>query len=701
MTLRTGRLVDAALLALTCALVLDLTRAYVSAERAFYFWDFGVHQDLARETAEAFQRSSEAGLEFVGGTLDKSYNALFAVPLVPLLAWWGSSRVAYEQALALVCFLPLPLSVGALAARLARNHRRAAFWTAAGLTLLTPLAWIPTLRGFPDSLPAALVGLALLTLLSDPHIDRARTAWAAGALLAMATVLRRHFAYAVLAFGALLALLALLRAAHSPRPARWVQARRSAAGLGLLAASGLTVAGLMAPGFLRRALAYDHRLLQQGYVTPLAGQLQYSLQGYGLALAGLGVVGLWLGLRSQRLDQRALATVAAFGALQGLQWLLLVRQVGEQYTLHLTPPLVLCAWALAWSRPTAAGRGAAALFVGLIAASNLWLGLTPHDPWRASPGRALAAGNWPPSRHPGYASVLDLVQALRSSRSSTQPVFVAASSFCLNADIVRRADAELAGASGRRLDVQDVPAVDSEGAYPIGLLIDAGLVVVGEPLQLHLPPERQQVVRLAVEALARRSGLALDFEPWPQAVSLGACQARVFERRRPTRLAVALAALDEMRGSMAGRPGQQPDWAVVESPYGSWLERLPDGAARWIAHPTRWHEEGATRLASLEPAAGRVTGRLRFLDARCPGVTLDLAAVGPGASLRPLSRASRRPGDEPSFVLESDTGPRQRLALALRAYSAEAPIHYCLLAVEELALQPPAQAAAPGEPSRP
>ncbi len=681
-------LVDAALLAVACSLALGLSRAYVSAERTFYFWDFGAHQDLAVQTAEAFGRSPDEGLQFVGDSLDKSYNALFAVPLVPLMTWWGSSRVAYVQALSLVCFLPLPLSVGALAARLARDHRRAAFWTAAGLTLSTPMAWVPTLRGFPDSLPASLVGLALLACLSDPHLERRRTALTAGVLLALATLLRRHFAYAVLALGLLLAGLALRRAWRTAAGGRLAALRQGLARLALLATSGLTTAGLLGPGFLRRLLAYDFGLLQEGYETPLGVQLRYFASGYGLLMVSCAAVGLWLGLRSARLDRQAFGAVAAFGALQALQWLFVVRQIGEQYSLHVTPTLVLCTWALAWSLPTAAARRVVAAGVSLVAVANLWLGLSAHDAWAGSPARRLAAANWPPRRHPGYEGLLGLVSALRASPSAPQPVFVAASSFCLNPDIVRRVDAELAGASGRRLDVQDVPAIDSEGAYPLGQLIDAGFVVLGEPLQLHLPADRQQVVRLAAEPFVRRSKLALDFEPWPELTPLGGCSARVFERRRPTLLETSLAALDEMRASMPGRPGQQPDWAVVESPYGSWLERLADGAARWIAHPARPNDSGATRIATLDPATrGRVTGRVRFLDWRCPGATVELAALGPGASLRRLARASRRPGEEAAFVLEFDARPAARLTLSLQPYAPEAGIDYCLLAVEPLTLR--------------
>ncbi len=693
------RPLDALLLALTCGLALGLTRAYVSAERTFYYWDFGAHWDLAAGAEAAFGRSLEDGLEFVQASLAGPYNALFALPLVPLLAWWGTSRVAYEEALALVCFVPLPLAVGALAAQAAREDRRAAFWSAAGLTLLTPMAWVPLLRGFPDSAAASLMCVALRAWLADPQLRRARTPLAMGGVAALATLLRRHFAYATLALGALAALAALREACVATEGHRRALGR-AAGRLALFAAAGLTTGGLLGPGFVRRVLEHDHRALHRSYEMPIGVLGHFFVEGYGLLFVLTAVAGLGCGLRSARLDRRVLVGVAGFGALQALLWAGVVRQVGEQYSLHFTPALVVCTWALTWSPARARARAGLFVGLGLAGLANMWFGLAPQDPWESSPAPGLLASNWGPRRHPGYDGVLDLVRALRASPLADRPVFVAASSFCLNPDMLRRADGLVRGEQPP-LDVRNAPEIDSNAAYPMGRLLDAGLAVVGEPLQLHLPAASQRLLTATVALFTRRSGLAAEFEPWPQPVELGRCRARVYERRRETSLASALATLAELERSLGTRPGLQPDWVVIQRAFPSWLTRRPDGRASWTAHPADASQPGATRLATLAPAGrGLVSGVVRFIDERCPGVTIELARLDAGAALRPLDAARLRPGDGALFALGARTDTVQRLVLSLLPYSAESGIDHCLLTLDELELRPdesvPGARAAPG-----
>ncbi len=679
---------DALLLALTCGLALGLTRAYVSVERTFYYWDFGVHWELAVGAEAAFRRSLEDGLEFVQASLAGPYNALFALPLVPLLAWWGTSRGAYEGALALVCFVPLPLAVGALATRIAPENRRAAFWSAAGLTLLTPMAWVPMLRGFPDSAAAGLMCVALRAWLADPRLGRARTPVAMGGVAALATLLRRHFAYATLALGALAALTVLRELGTAPEGSHRRALGRAAGRLALFAAAGLTTAGLLGPGFVRRVLEHDHRALHRSYEMPIGALGRFFVEGYGLLFVIAAVAGLVCGLRSARLERSALVGVAGFGALQALLWAGVVRQVGEQYSLHFTPALVVCAWALIWSPARARARAGLAVGLVLLGLANMWFGLALQDPWESSPGRELLASNSGPRRHPGYDGVLDLVRALRASPLAGRPVFVAASSFCLNPDMLRRADGLVRGEQPP-LDVRNAPEIDSNASYPMGRLLDAGLAVVGEPLQLHLPETSQRLLAGTVALFTRRAGLAAEFEPWPQPLDLVRCRARVYERRRETSLASALATLAELERSLGTRPGLQPDWVVIQRAFPSWLTRRLDGRTSWTAHPAGAGQPGASRLSTLAPTGrGLVSGVVRFIDERCPGVTLELARLDTGAVLRPVDAARRRPGDGAHFALGARTETAQRLVLSLLPYSAESGIDHCLLTIDELELRP-------------
>src|SRR5262249_22813139 len=120
-----------------------LTSAYVGRENAFYFWDQAVFQNLASRTSLGFASSFAEGYHAVGQSLTEDYNALFAVPLVPVLCRLGTTRLAYELAVALVYLLPFALVLGTIGAAVIRGPRAAVFWTTVGITLLTPMTWVP------------------------------------------------------------------------------------------------------------------------------------------------------------------------------------------------------------------------------------------------------------------------------------------------------------------------------------------------------------------------------------------------------------------------------------------------------------------------------------------------------------------------------------------------------------------------------
>jgi hypothetical protein len=169
---RSRRLIDAALLIALVTVVLVVTHSYVASERTFYFWDHAVFQDITWKTTAAFRDSAAAGFAELRRSYHDDYSALFAVPLVPFQLLFGESRLAYELALALVYFCPFALAVGGLATRLLIAPPRLTFWTAAWLTLLVPMSWVPGLRGYPDAGAATLVLLALTIQMRDLESQR-------------------------------------------------------------------------------------------------------------------------------------------------------------------------------------------------------------------------------------------------------------------------------------------------------------------------------------------------------------------------------------------------------------------------------------------------------------------------------------------------------------------------------------------------
>jgi hypothetical protein len=685
-----GLWLDAVLLVALVAAVVCVSRTYVSAERWIYYWDQAVHQDIAWRTAQAFGDSWRAGLISVARSFDNDYNALFAIPLVPFMRGLGDSRLAFVAALSVVCLCPLVLSIGVLATRLVSGSRRAVFWSGVWIALLVPITWVPTLRGFPDALSASLVVLALSIVLSERGLERLRGAAYCGGLLAMAAILRRHFAYAGLAFFEAVALYGLLRiAVRLPAGrARWREDARVVL-LWLVVAGGVASGMLLTIGygFTRRVLAFDFGALYLGYENAMTFVLLWFLKPYGWATVVAATMGVLLSSLAGVVDRGRATFLTLFAVVSGLQWLLVVRQVGENYTLHFTPfvvaGLLLLGWSL-WRLARPRWRAALATLACLWLLGNSVLALSTLKIGKDAVWRPLLASQWEPLRRYDYDAVLNLARFLAESGPQDARVYVAASSHVINPDIVRHADWAYRGRGRGTLTVLRVPEVDTRDEYPVGSLVGAEMVVTAEPAQYHLPVDEQTAVRVVHDIFARRVAVAGDFTRLlPTFPLVDGVAVSVFKRVRPTTLDTALETLRIVKEYVPRRPGMQTDWVSVGGPFPSWLDRLPGSSSSWVAHPVRREYSPATALCSVDApvALTHVSGDISFVDSRCPGAALRFSALDARNQRRPLAEVRSRPDEQGRFELRLDTRGADHLLLELMSYSQTSSIDYCLLRV--------------------
>lgn len=678
--------VDVALSVVLVAVVLSVTWVYVASERTFYFWDQAAYHDIAAEAASAFRKSAGSGFVYLQESFTGDYNALFALPLVPWLLAFGDSRLAFELSLAFCCLVPLPLAIGAVAVRLVPTGGRAAFWLAAGLTLLLPMTWVPTFRGYPDSGGAALMVVATLVFLEDDRLRKPRTLVVLGGLLGLAVVFRRHFAYAVVAF-----LLSILAHAALPWPMRDRDrpgpSRLVAVALRVLLVGGIALAVAAAVGydFVRRMLAYDFPTLYRSYEQPLGALAAFFSSCYGwitllLACAGFGVAAL-----SPFGERRRASFVLLFAVLSWAQWWLLVRQVGEQYTLHFTPTIVLGLVLLLltpFPGPLAGLRPSAVVLVLGSSIANLVFGLWGPETHVPPSLEALVVERWTPLVRSDYSEIADLVRVLRAG-GPERGVFVLASSTCLNSSIVSSADRTVPGATGA-LEVLPVPAADSDGYYPLNELLAARYVLLARPFQDHLGPREQLILRTVYDTFAAGRGMAWDFAESPRVFRLDGCTVSLLERQRPTASATALAMLRAFEERVPRRPGLQPDWVVIDRRFPTWLTRNADGSTMLVAHPAPRGVTPSTTFVAVERFAGpiRSKGDIRFHDARCQGATLRFWAMGKGGAPEPLQEIKRRPEDDGHFSVRVAPRPGERLFLSLLEHAEGASIDYCLLTID-------------------
>ncbi|HKH93050.1 MAG TPA: hypothetical protein VKA54_14685 [Gemmatimonadaceae bacterium] len=662
----------AALLALV-ALAIALPALYVSSERVVYASDLSGFQQAAVSTALELRSRLATGIRATLGmgflvwrSTGWDYSLLPAVLPAPILLALHGGRVTYIVTCAVLYLVPFVLLLGATAAALAPERKRRAFWFGAVAAVALPALWLPTLRGYPDAGASALVAAALVLFLRDTELRLRWTPAAIGVCLAVAILFRRHFAYPALSLMVVIGGYGLLAAVDRLRTrtpgrsvARVIVGEMSGAMRAATWFGGALV--LLGPGFVVRAMRTNYTDLYASYMRPpavIAGSFAEQFGWAAWILATLGYVAAW---HWRALDRRRLALVLVVMLLTLGLWTFRVRQIGVHYALHAVPLITLGHFALAWTvTQRARGRPLQSLFVvgaASYAIVNAVRGLAPlHDVPPALEHTRWLATSRPPLRWSDYDEIVRLVRDLRREAGRTDPVYVAASG-ALRSSSVRSADLMLddpfrpgVRASditwGSRLYVPHTPHIDSRDGNPTTALLQAKYVVVATPVQYHLSPDEQHIVRTAVEEFTEGRPLARDFEVLPDSYTLAdSARVRVYRRTRPSSEAASLETFARFRAALGARYerpvltylGTSADVIVngagrgdraANAPLSSDMVALvvPDSAGR-----------GSHLRASVR-TAGTGCERVRVSALALPGDTL-LSSGTPTVSPQPLRDA--------------------------------------------------------------
>ena len=251
--------------------------------------------------------------------------------------------------------------------------------------------------------------------------------------------------------------------------------------------------------------------------------------------------------------------------------------------------------------------------------------LAPWEPPQVWPTGWLFSDRYPALARSDDREVQRLVNHLRSLARPTDPVYVEGSSATMNYDVLMHADRTSQPFGGPILSIQTTPQVDSRDWYPIEELVKARFVVVTSPLQFHLPPAEQDVVRLSHDIFTRDWEFAGDFSPTPERFRLQRrAEARVFVRTRETDLAQSLRLLRDMRRWMRSRPlGPPPMW-VAMTPDVHWTDGSKT-TVRAVLAPGR--ERQALLYESADWHGGQLMMTVRILGDGRPPVRITASAV--------------------------------------------------------------------------
>ena len=647
-------LIDGFFLFLLVLVTVAVTSIYVSSEHTFYWWDYAGYNTATVNTANLFRDSPDKAWRGVIESLSKEKNLLISLPLVPFILLFGESRLSYILSVSLIYVLPFRLLLGAISAKLIPVYSRRVFWSTVLLSLLIPMSWIPTLRGYLDTGGCVFVALAILVYLQDVKLKSWWKIPLIGFLLAAAILLRRHFAYSAIAFFGAATLQAFIefivliyrrekglsssKDKDAAVPFLYRCLFESAVKLGLIGVTSLTILMLVAGDFTRSALTVNYRNLYAAWSLPVNDILTRYADFYGLGTWLLVLIGFSAGILTRMLVPAAAIFVSLFGVLSLIEWLLVLRYGYLHYTIHITPIALLGLSTFFWTTwLTLKGKvryfmlGAAGLYLVLNAAVGL-------IPLKIDLSR-LFVGNFPPLVRSDYDEVVKLVEFLRKLAPNEEPIYIVGASNNFNANILRQANRKLNPPEGWwKLNTIGRPQIDSRDTYPLPELLQSQYAVVAVPFQQVLPTDEQvlrsheqDVVKVVYDAFTQNWEIARDFQLLPEQFKLeNGVTVSVYRRMRPTDTATAVRTLDAMQRQIVDRPGTQLDWiSLHQSIYTSAnysVSQESDNLYNIVTHPiknTKKLDTSFLYLGSISDKA-KVTGQLNLPNKQCPGIALRL-----------------------------------------------------------------------------
>jgi len=322
--------------------------------------------------------------------------------------------------------------------------------------------------------------------------------------------------------------------------------------------------------------------------------------------------------------------------------------------------------------------------------ANMILGLGNFNLSMDPTWRTLFAMQEAPFVRTDQTQVAQLVSYLRTIAGHGEPIYVAASSFLFGKDTLSSAEHMLFGWEDAKLNVLSSPEIDSRDSLPLELLLQSKFVVVVEPFQYHLSPERQRVVQVVYDVFEQNQEFARDFvqEPVSFALDDGAV-ARIYRRTKPTSLGTAIRTLQFMQNSVGVRPGSQPDWIVLEPALNTSLIIGRDKSVNVTMQLNQAELDLVTLLflGTLHDSS-TLRGRIQFLQPECPSTVLRLARVTAGGEVNSIVEIPRSPTDMPDFALRFQKQDAQYLLFFVSKGAQEKLVNDCTLELDSLQVVP-------------
>jgi len=476
---------------------------YVGSERTFYYWDLSMYHALARDLLA--QPNGGAMWAHFEESFQRNYNDLYALPALLGMRFFGASRVVYILSNFLSYFLFFEAGLAFLLCRIFGWRWQTALGLAPLLCFAVPHLWTPLFEGFPDISSLACMVFAVALAL-DPERS-AKKALFTGLLLGLAIVLRRHFAYAVVAFF----IASAGEAFFAKRPLFKTSCHAVLTGLALVA-----LVCFMEPDYVKTVMTTSFRDLYKSYEEPFSVFALYALASFGLMGTAIAFAGYAWAFKARPALRSPLFFMTLFGVVWFLIWGLGPSQLGPHHLIPVLPlfylagtaALLAMIWETRWRNAGIAALGA------LFFAQALWgLVLAPSHVFTAEQALpAFFSEPHPPLRRADFDAMIDLARDLLDKTGPNDKIVVVGSSAILNQDLLRAVYTDELGETAILSRFLWAPEIDREQPPPFDMIAGGTVFIVPEPTQYHLNPEGQTVVTALAKQFPPEGARAPLFE---------------------------------------------------------------------------------------------------------------------------------------------------------------------------------------------
>jgi len=613
-------------------------------QRNFYYLT-----KIAQSKVQSILAGEPNSWSLAGWGFAHQYNALFALPLAPVLMAFGDSWYVYGMAIALIYGTTASLAVAAITVVLLAGYRPSivllTFATTAFVAVTGSAGWYSAIYYYPDIGDAFVLAIWIVgafLLLRRPNWQRTGVL----VLLTVAVLLFRRanlFAWGDVGIG--LAIAAAIECwagwrKSDPREKRIIL-RAGALRLGHLAASAIIALGILAippRSYLREMLSVAANNAYGDYTESPAAVMDMMLNVIGIIPVGASAAGYIAGAIVFGRRRFEIIGLGLGASLNIITWVAVVRFGSPQNwivpgVLFLPLGIGLGVGALAEGlrgRKLAAALGTAFLLL-LLSAGRLVDGAVSEimEIYPPFSPHLLQGQVAKLSEHRGMEGPFKkLFARLGVAGPLPRKVLVVASSGIFNEAVVQSAAEALLGNGAKSYFFFGVPAPDSRGKLGVTEIVDADYVLVGNPLQTIL--ERGfDSLKAVRDMFLDHDGAALDFESLGEPVAFPEFSVSIYERARDSDERTALATLEALEAVVPHRGYTQPSWIEIGRPRRAepWVEVVNDAVVarnRIVGDgwPARYLSYDTTPMGAIELRG--------FGETTCHGALLTLRAVTQG-----------------------------------------------------------------------